>query len=551
MKKNFYLAIGIVMMLMTNLVVMSCGSDDEPVTRQNSSAPYGKWTLLGYVSNGNFVSYENSEAKDCYLLLEEDGSYRGQFCNLLKGEYSFSQNGEFRFLDGISTAVLSTDADLMFMEEQIGKVRSFEIDGNVLKLYYSLDDYLKFSPSESSTEKPSDEPASDPVVVVPKTRADVNLTAEGGRINDAVNQFSLKLFKEMYLHQDNRPAMIVSPFSAQAAITMAANGARGATLDEMLAVMNLKGFGIEDINLYNQTIIKALTDLDNTSYVESANGIWSGMKMLDSYIDDMKNVFDADVRTTDFSKDEIKAINDWAYEKTHGMIPSLFDEDKGVDAQVVLANALYFNAVWESPFSSENNIAGNFANADKSWSRVVLMKEGGYKKYLRCESFDLCEKQYGNGAFSMVFLLPHDQVTLEGSISNLCQMNWAELNKQLKKNSQLVQLSVPKFDLKGMDYDLKPTLQDMGMQIPFTGLADFSNMCKDVALAISKVNQKTALMLNEQGTQAAAITKVEFIATDNAESSKPIIFTLNRPFAFLIKENSTGCILFTGAIDKL
>lgn len=405
--------------------------------------------------------------------------------------------------------------------------------------------------TEETAGKPTDEPANDPVVVVPKTRADVNLTAEGGRINDAVNQFSLKLFKEMYLHQDNRPAMMVSPFSAQAALTMAANGARGATLNEMLAVMNLKGFGIEDINQYNQTIIKALTDLDNTSYVESANGIWSGMKMLESYIDDMKNVFDADVRTTDFSKDEIKAINDWAYEKTHGMIPSLFDEDKGVDALVVMANALYFNAVWESPFYPESNIASNFANADKSQSRVVLMKEGGYKNYLRCESFDLCEKQYGNGAFSMVFLLPHDQATLEGSISNLCQTNWAELNKQLKKNSQLVQLSVPKLDLKGMDYDLKPTLQDMGMQIPFTGLADFSNMCKDVALAISKVNQKTALMLNEQGTQAAAITKVEFIATDNAESSKPIIFTLNRPFAFLIKENSTGCILFTGAIDKL
>ena len=145
MKKNFYLAIGIVMLLMTNLVVMSCGSDDEPVTRQISSAPYGKWTLLGYVSDGNFVSYENSEAKDCYLLLEENGSYRGQFCNLLQGEYSFSQNGEFRFLDGISTAVLSSDADLMFMEEQIGKVRSFEIDGNILKLYYSPDDYLQFS----------------------------------------------------------------------------------------------------------------------------------------------------------------------------------------------------------------------------------------------------------------------------------------------------------------------------------------------------------------------------------------------------------------------
>ena len=145
MKKSIYLAIGIVMMLMTTLVVMSCGSDDEPVTRQNSSAPYGKWILLGYVSNGNFVSYEDSGTRDCYLQLEEDGSYNARMCNSLQGNYSYSKNGEFRFLDGISTAVLSTDADLMFMEEQIGKVRSFEIEGNVLRLYYSFDDYLKFS----------------------------------------------------------------------------------------------------------------------------------------------------------------------------------------------------------------------------------------------------------------------------------------------------------------------------------------------------------------------------------------------------------------------
>lgn len=147
MKKNFYLAIGIVMMLMTTLVVMSCGSDDEPITRQNSSAPYGKWILLGYVSNGNFVSYEDSGTRDCYLQLEEDGSYNARMCNSLQGNYSYSKNGEFRFLDGISTMVWSTDPDLMFMEEQIREdhIRSFEIEGNILKLYYSKNDYLQFS----------------------------------------------------------------------------------------------------------------------------------------------------------------------------------------------------------------------------------------------------------------------------------------------------------------------------------------------------------------------------------------------------------------------
>jgi len=147
MKKKIVLVIGVVIMLMTSLVVESCRSDDETDTGQNFSELYGKWILLGYVSNGTFISYENSGAKECYLILEENRSYNGRFCNSLQGEYSFNQNGEFRFLDGTSTMIWSTDPDLMFMEEQIreGKVRSFEIDGNSLKLYYSPNDYLKFS----------------------------------------------------------------------------------------------------------------------------------------------------------------------------------------------------------------------------------------------------------------------------------------------------------------------------------------------------------------------------------------------------------------------
>lgn len=147
MKKRILLVIGMVMLLMTNLIVMSCGSDDEVDTGQNFSALYGRWVLQGYVSNGNFVSYEDRETRDCYLLLEEGGNYYGQICNSLQGEYSFNQNGEFHILSCISTLIWSTDSDLMFMEEQIGekKIRSFAIEGNSLKLYYSQNDYLKFS----------------------------------------------------------------------------------------------------------------------------------------------------------------------------------------------------------------------------------------------------------------------------------------------------------------------------------------------------------------------------------------------------------------------
>ena len=125
----------------------ACGSDDEIDTGQNISALYGRWVLQGNVSNGNFVSYENSGTGECYLILEKDGSFNGRFCNQLQGEYSYSQNGEFLITNCISTMIWSTDSVLMFMEEKIGKmeISSFALEGNSLKLYYSKNDYLKFS----------------------------------------------------------------------------------------------------------------------------------------------------------------------------------------------------------------------------------------------------------------------------------------------------------------------------------------------------------------------------------------------------------------------
>lgn len=148
MKKLFLVIVllsGIGMLLMTSLVVMSCRSDDEKDIEQNVSALYGRWVLQGYVSKGNFISYENSGAGECYLILEKDGKFNGQFCNQLQGEYSSNKKGEFHILSCFSTQVWSTDSDLMFMEDQIMIIRSFELEGNDLRLYYSTNDYLKFS----------------------------------------------------------------------------------------------------------------------------------------------------------------------------------------------------------------------------------------------------------------------------------------------------------------------------------------------------------------------------------------------------------------------
>ena len=130
--------------------------------------------------------------------------------------------------------------------------------------------------SEEVINEPNtnEEPA-EPTIVEPKTRVDIVLSLEVSKVNDAANQFSLNFFDQMLKHVEASSNIVVSPFYAQAALAMMANGAKGETLDEILAVLNMKGFSLDEINSYNQTVIKAIADLDNTTYPMSANGVWS------------------------------------------------------------------------------------------------------------------------------------------------------------------------------------------------------------------------------------------------------------------------------------
>lgn len=410
--------------------------------------------------------------------------------------------------------------------------------------------------SSDDTEEVINEPntnegPAEPTIVEPKTRVDIVISPEESKVNDAANQFSLSFFNQMANDPKAGPNVFVSPFSAQAALSMTANGAKGETLKQMLAALNMQDFDLNAINKYNQSIIKAIATLDNTSFLSSANGIWSRVDLLESFIGSMQESYDAKAEKTDFSREALIAINDWAKEHTKGMIPELYDVDKGVSPSlfVVLANALYFNGAWKDPFDKAFTEKGVFTSSDKSQSVIDMMKESGYRNYLDCGTFDLCEKPYGNEAFSMVFLLPHKGTALSQCIGELTMKDWKALTASLEESEKLVRLTVPKFEWKNLEYNLKPALESMGMQIPFTDQADFRNMTEWNGLFIGSVTQKTALSLNEQGTQAAAITKIEMLGSNGDDNY--VDFVLNRPFAFLIKEKSTGVILFAGAVNRL
>ena len=146
MKRKIFLVLGLMTLLTVDFTVISCGNnDDEVVTRQANSEIYGRWMLEGYVDNGIIVILDSCGTKNYYLSLDEDGSFNGKICNWFQGEYTFNKNGEFRIIDCVETQIWSSDSNLMFMEDQIINIRSYRLENNVLKLYYSDNDYLRFS----------------------------------------------------------------------------------------------------------------------------------------------------------------------------------------------------------------------------------------------------------------------------------------------------------------------------------------------------------------------------------------------------------------------
>lgn len=212
-----------------------------------------------------------------------------------------------------------------------------------------------------------------------------------------------------------------------------------------------------------------------------------------------------------------------------------------------LINALYFKGIWKSQFQKSDTRQENFTNSDDTQRKVDMMNQTKRFNYAQNSAFSIAELPYGNEAFSMVLLLPAEDKTLDESLSELTYENWKEWNQVL--SSRQLQVKLPRFNV---EYN-KILIGDMialGMNDAFdSNKADFSKMSAE-DLYIGVLQQFTYVNVDEEGTEAAAVTVGGNFAT-SVDPSSPIPFFVNRPFAFIIKEKSTGAILFMGKITKL
>ena len=372
----------------------------------------------------------------------------------------------------------------------------------------------------------------------------IELTAKQAEKVSADNRFSFKMFKEV--SEENT---FFSPFSLNMALGMLYNGTSGDTRTEMAEALGMAGLTEAEINEYYQKISQALLKIDPLTDMSIANSIWyrSGFPVKKPFIDLNKNYFDAEVRDLDFNRnDAADIINKWCAEKTKDRIKGIIASPIPDEIVMYLINALYFKSQWQFQFDKAYTKQEDFATAGNP-TTVNMMTQTSNLPYYSDQYLQCVEIPYGNQAFSMVAILPAHDSSIDQLIEYLDYTVWENIVKNM--HEQNVWLKLPRFKIE-CDIPLNDPVINAGMQLIFDkDLADLSNI-SDVHLFVSNIKQKTFVEVNEEGTEAAAVTVIGFGSTSSGGGNMSIPFFANRPFLYLIKEKSTGAILFIGRMDE-
>lgn len=381
----------------------------------------------------------------------------------------------------------------------------------------------------------------------PKPLKKIVLTQEQEAVRACENDFALGLFRNVVARQKDTNLMI-SPFSASLCLSMAAAGADGETFTQMASTLGFTGFSAEQIGSYYQTMCQGLYDADNTTTLKIANAVWPAVNfpLKKSYGDFAKRYYSATVENLDFSKQSaVNMVNNWAYTNTNGMIPKILDEPEPA-IRLMLANALYFNGKWSGGEMQAQQ--KDFTDFTGKTAKTKFLGSTREMSYCAGDGFTVCSVPYGNGAYRMVIFLPDKGKSLATLVAKLTPDFWNQTLQQLYPCEVVFSMPVFKSEYEMSDLFME-TLAEMGMQLPFTGNADFSKI-SDESLYIDEILQKTAIDVSEKGTEAAAVTAIVYKNTSVSDPVPPKVFTADRPFAYAIIEHTFNTVLFIGLHGK-
>ncbi len=388
------------------------------------------------------------------------------------------------------------------------------------------------------------EPDAPTAIAQTPTTPDNMLESIDTQLLNANLQFSFDIFNSVQ-QQDARENLMISPNSVAFALSMLYNGAAGETQQAIADTLNLQGMSIENINQSNATLMSVLESADPQVQLAIANSLWArqGVEFLPDFLQQNQQYYEAEVTTLDFSDpNSLATINNWVAEQTENRIPTILDSINPM-ATLYLINAIYFNGNWAQEFDADATQDRTFYPLAGEERLHPTMSQRGEYHYLETEEFQAISLPYGDNRLSMYVFLPTGDLT--EFYGQLTAENWTDWMSQFSSRDGSIQL--PRFQAE-YDVSLENLLADLGMAIAFdASQADFSALSNE-SMVVSEVKHKTFINVNEEGTEAAAVTSVSVRATSVAIGDPPFNMTVDRPFFYAIHDNQTGTLLFMGQI---
>jgi serpin B len=363
--------------------------------------------------------------------------------------------------------------------------------------------------------------------------------------------FGVRLFREMALDARGRN-LFVSPVSAGMALAMAYNGATGAARDEMARTL---GFGEMDLAAVNEANERLHADLESGDVeLAIASSLWgrADVPFSGELMERARRSFAAEAASVDFGDPETaRRIDRWASEATRGRIPRVAPSPIPDDLVLLLINAVYFKGRWSAPFDIARTRPRPFrTGAGESIEHPAMERRGDYG-HLRGDGFQALRMPYAGDRFAMYVFLPDEGAALDAFVGALTAEMWAGATRRAE-----VVVAMPRFTLRGRS-DLVPPLRALGMDAPFAaGTVAFGGLFPPEVLPsvreayIGQATQRTFVEVNEEGTEAAAVTDIGMIAMSGvAAPPPPIRFIVDRPFVAAVRDDRTSALLFLGQVN--
>jgi serpin B len=241
----------------------------------------------------------------------------------------------------------------------------------------------------------------------------------------------------------------------------------------------------------------------------------------------------------------IGIINAWANKNTHGRIKDVVAGRLPADTEVFLANAIYFKGSWDRKFDANATKERGFHLSDGGQKQIPMMQQSGEFEYQEGNGCQAVRLPYAGRRLGMYVLLPDTNSSADKLLATLSAEVWQkQLRPQLLRRKG--SLAFPRFMLE-YGAELKPSLTALGMALPFSHAADFSAMSAR-PLYLSAVKHKSFVEVNEEGTEAAAVTTARMALLSARPVTPPFEMVVDRPFLFVIEDNLTHAILFMGLV---